>query len=84
MQIVYTVGLLFPGNKEECISTLETLKCMVSPWPLMRVCRSSRALQKIPGFSFYFLAGSKEKRRVCCVCVIPYRNTIFGIITVFH
>lgn len=70
MQIMYTVGLLFPGNKEECISTLETLKCMVSLWPLMRVCRSSSALQKIPGFFSYTLAGPKEKGRICCVCVL--------------
>lgn len=59
MQVMYTIALLFPGNKEECTRTLQALKCMVSLWPLMRVYRSSSALQKILDFSSTFLQGLK-------------------------
>lgn len=68
MQVMYTIAFLFPGNKEECISTLQALKCMVSLRPLMRVCRSSGALQKILDFSPTFLQGPKGQEEFA-VCV---------------
>jgi len=67
---MHTIGLLFPTNKEEYISTLESLKCMLSLRPLMRVCRSYSAFQKLPGFLSNLFAEFKKEEGICCGCVL--------------
>lgn len=61
LQLMHTAGLLFAGNKEKYISTLEALKCMVSLWPLMRASGVPVLYRKYLDFSPAFLQGPKRK-----------------------